>query len=252
MRISKGYSALIILIIMCIWELIGRLHILPPPLFPPTSAVLTTLTRLITDTQFIIAYITTFRRVIFGFLLGIITGIVLGIILSYSETLRDSFYPIFAFLAVIPVIALLPLMMIWVGLNEALPIFMVFLCSFIPVTFNTLSGIRSIDPEVVRVAKVLGASDIKLMYTVLLPLSLPSILSALKIEAAMAWKTCFVTEMLALSSGLGYYMLIAESTLRIDVLLATIILLAISCYAFYLLFESIENRVLSRWGYLLK
>lgn len=204
------------------------------------------------DSQFATAYLTTFRRVILGFILGISTGILLGISLSYSDILRDSLYPIFAFLAVIPVIALLPLMMIWIGLNEALPIVMVFLCSFTPVTFNTLSGIKSINPEIIKVAKVLGADNVRVTYTVVIPLSLPSILSALKIEAAMAWKTCFVTEMLALSSGLGYYMLIAEATLRVDILLASIILLAISCYAFYLLFESIENYVLRKWGFLIK
>jgi len=242
-------SLIVILLFLLLWEIIGRLNFVPSYLFPPFSIVLFTLTNMMLSEQFLEAYLITLRRVIIGFTLGAAFGITCGIFLSYSKTLRESFYPLFSFLAVIPVIALLPLLMVWIGLNELLPIIMVFLCSSIPVVFNTLSGARSINPELVKIARTLGASDIKIIYTIILPLSLPSILSALKIEAAMAWKTCFVTEMLALSSGLGYYMLIAESTLRVDILLASIIVLSVSCYIFYLVFEYIESNVLRRWGY---
>jgi len=237
------------LVFILVWEFIGRVNFIPSYLFPPFSQVMGTLTYLILKGEIVEAYLITLRRVILGFTLGSLLGIVCGILLSYSKTLRESLYPFFSFLAVIPVIALLPLLMIWIGLNELLPIVTVFLCSSIPVIFNTLSGARSINPELVRIAKTLGANDVKVIYTIILPLSLPSILSALKIEAAMAWKTCFVTEMLVLSSGLGYYMLLAESTLRVDILLASLIILSISCYLFYLLFERIEVIMLSRWGY---
>lgn len=249
MKPPKLNSILLILFIACIWEAITQLNIVNSPLFPPLSTVISTLFHLLISREFIIAYFTTFKRVIIGFSLGVFIGIILGILLSYFKTLREAFYPILAFIAVIPVLALLPLLMVWIGINELLPIFMVFLCSSIPVIFNTLSGLKSIDPELVKIAKVLGASDLEVTYTILLPLSLPSILSALKIEAAMSWKTCFITEMLALSSGLGYYMLVAETTLRVDILLASILILALSCYIFYLIFESIENRVLKIWGY---
>lgn len=242
-------SVMLILLLLFLWEVIGRFNFVPSYLFPPFSTVLFTLVNMMLSREFIEAYLITLRRVVIGFTLGAVFGITWGVLFSYSKTLRESFYPLFSFLAVVPVIALLPLLMVWVGLNELLPIIMITVCSSIPVVFNTLSGVRSINPELIKVGKILGANDIKVIYTIILPLSLPSILSALKVEAAMAWKTCFVTEMLALSSGLGYYMLIAMSTLRVDILLASIIVLSISCYLFHSIFEYVESGMLRKWGY---
>ena len=242
-------SLTIILLILALWEIIGKSGIIPPYLFPPFSKVAITLINIIATGELVEAYLITLRRVLVGFTLGAVFGILCGVLLSYSKILRDTLYPILSFIAVIPVIALLPLLMVWIGLNELLPIITVFLCSSIPVIFNIMSGVRSINPELIRIARTLGANEIKVVYTVILPLSLPSILSALKIEASMAWKTCFVTEMLALSSGLGYYMLLAESTLRVDILLASLIVLSLSCYIFYLVFERIESSILRKWGF---
>lgn len=237
-----------IILILLLWEFIASLNTVPTYLFPPPSKVLTALVRLIASGMLVREYVRTLTRVIVGFLLGSIIGISVGIAVSINSFMRDSLSPIIAFFASTPTAALIPLLMIWVGLNELLPITAVTICTSIPVVYNVISGLRSVDPETIGVARTLGSGRVRVLFTVALPQAVPSIFSALKLEAVMAWKTCFVSEALALSSGLGYLLVFAESTLQVDVLLAALLVLAASSYLFYMFFEKLEVIVLRKWG----
>ncbi len=237
-----------VLALCVLWELISSAGIVPKYLFPPPSRVSVTLIELIMSGTLVKEYIRTLVRVLIGFTLGALTGLLVGITLSLRDVVKDVLYPLLAFLAVTPTVALIPLLIVWVGINEFLPITAVFICSSIPVIYNTVSGMRSVDPEMVGVARTLGAGTPKVVFTIMLPQALPSVFSALKIEAIMAWKTCFVAEMLAMSSGLGYLMVVAQSALRVDVLLAALLVLSTSTYFFHFLFERLELRVLKKWG----
>ncbi len=237
-----------LLTLIFLWELIPRVGAAPEYLLPPFTKVVYTLYTLTTNGVLIAEYIKTLVRVLTGFTLGVPTGLLIGLSVAFSPGFRDSFLPVLAFLAVIPVIALVPLLMIWVGMGEALPITAVLLCSSIPVAYNTASGVRSVDPEIIYVAKTLGAHGLKLATNILVPQSLPNLFSAMKIEAAMAWKTCFVTEMIAMSSGLGYFMLMAYSLLRVDMLLAALMVLVASTYIFHWSIDEFERSLLRKWG----
>jgi len=244
----KFHQLLTLLSIALLWELVSRFRIAPPYLLPPPTTVLCTLYGLIVDGVLVREFMRTLARVVIGFSIGSIAGVLLGVAISLSRVLRESIYPLIAFIAVMPTVALIPLLIIWVGVNEALPIVTVFLCSFTPVLYTTITGIRLVDREVIGVARTLGASTSQIVFRVLIPQALPSILSSLKVEAVMAWKTCFVAEMVAMSSGLGYLMMIAQSLLRVDILLSALVVLALACYSFQQLFEWVELRILGRWG----
>lgn len=241
-------TSALLLALLLIWELVSRTELVQPYLLPPPSRVLRTLLQLVTSRDFLLQYSKSLARVLVGFSWGTVAGIGAGIAVSVSRPVRDAVYPLLAFLGVAPSAALVPLLMAWVGLNEMLPITAVFICTSIPLAYNTITGMRAVDPELIGVARTLGASRLKTVLTVVLPQSLPSIFSGLKIEAVMAWKTCFVAEALAMSSGLGYLLVYAQSTFRLDVLLAALLVLAASTYAFHLLFEAAESRLLRMWG----
>jgi len=241
-------SVLFICLLILSWEILARSEIVPSYLFPSSSAVFMELIEAIYRNRLAINYAITTIRVLVGFGAGTALGLFMGSISISISKLREFLYPIVSFLSVIPAVALVPLLMIWVGMNEALPLLTVMFCSSIPLFYNIISGARQIDKEILEVARTLGANRKKILRDILLPQLAPSILSALKLEAGMAWRTCFVAEMLAMGSGLGYMIIDAESTLNVSLIMALILILSLSCYAFQTLFEMIELRIMRRWG----
>lgn len=247
--LERAISYILVVLVICLWELISRSGVVSIALFPPPSMVFLKLYLMVVSGILFQEYLTTLYRVLVGFLSGAILGIVFGILIAYSRIISRTLYPIIAMFSVMPTLALVPLLIVWIGLNDMLAIIAVFLCSFIPLAYNTVSGIRHIDPEVIDVAKTLGASRLELLIKILLPQTLPSILSALKLEVAMAWKTCFVTEFIALSSGLGRLMIEALNTLSVDEMIALLLILTLSSYGFVRFFEELEKSFLAKWGY---
>ncbi|RLG09615.1 MAG: hypothetical protein DRN68_01125 [Thaumarchaeota archaeon] len=241
-------SVLFICLLILSWEILARSEIVPSYLFPSSSAVFMELIEATYRNRLAINYAITTIRVLVGFGAGTALGLFMGSISISISKLREFLYPIVSFLSVIPAVALVPLLMIWVGMNEALPLLTVMFCSSIPLFYNIISGARQIDKEILEVARTLGANRKKILRDILLPQLAPSILSALKLEAGMAWRTCFVAEMLAMGSGLGYMIIDAESTLNVSLIMALILILSLSCYAFQTLFEMIELRIMRRWG----
>jgi ABC-type nitrate/sulfonate/bicarbonate transport system permease component len=242
-------EALSIVAFFALWEAASRLGVAPAYLFPPFSETLRSFVGLAMTGQLGLHYSITLLRVLIGLGMGSSVGILVGLAISYSELARRALYPIVALLYAVPAVAWIPLFIIWIGLNEALPIAVIFLCIFAPMVYTTFTGIRSLSPSILRVAQTLGARGPKALFSVLLPQALPSILAGLKVEAGMAWRTCFVVEMVAASSGLGLLAMIAQSVFRVDVILAIILILSASNYAFQAVIEKAELRLLKKWGY---
>ena len=241
-------EAIPLALVILVWEAVSRAGLVPVYLLPSPTQVLHALLKLCVEGVLWAEYLATLRRVAVGFVLGSVAGVLLGLLTAYLPWARRITQPLAALFASIPAVALVPLLMVWVGLNEGLPIATVFLCSFPPALYNTLSGARCVDRDMVEVAKTLGAGETYIIRTIVLPQALPSILSALKLEAAMAWRTCFVAELVAVSSGLGYLMMEAEAALRVDVMLATLLLLTLSCHLFQESIEQLEKSLTGRWG----
>lgn len=238
-----------IILLFVIWEVAARSGFAPMYLFPPFSKTIEALYNLVATGKLSLSYITTLTRVLIGLGLGSSLGILLGLVIAYHTLSYRALYPIVTLLYTVPAVAWIPLFIIWIGLNESLPIAVIFVCSFAPMIYITLTGVRSLSPNVMRVAQTLGARGFKAIFHVLFPHVLPSILSGLKVEAGMAWRSCFVVEMTAISPGLGSLAMEAQSILRVDIILAIILILTISNYIFQLIIEKLEVKMLKRWGY---
>jgi len=236
--------------IFILWELIGELKIVPSYLFPSFSETLSALYSLAVSGRLGLNYFATLVRVLVGFGLGSSLGILTGLAIAYHEKSYWAFFPMVALAYAVPAVAWIPLFIIWIGLNEGLPIAVIFMCSFSPLVYIVSTSVRGLNPSIINVAKTLGCGDLDLTFRVLLPQILPSVMSGLKVEMGMAWRSCFVTEMVALSSGLGLLAIEAQTILRVDIILAVVLLLAVSNYAFQVLFEKIEIKILRKWGYL--
>jgi len=137
--------------------------------------------------------------------------------------------------------------MLWLGIGEALPITIIFICSFFPVLYNTVTGIRNVDEDYIQVARTLGASDIRVLTTVVMPLALPNIFTGLRLEAGMAWRVIIAAEMVAIPTGIGALMMKAESLIRIDIIVVCLIVLSVMCLSFEKFFAYLETRLTSKW-----
>jgi len=113
-----------------------------------------------------------------------------------------------------------------------LPIAIIFICSFFPVLYNTITGIKTVPEDFIKVAKTLGASPIKILTTVILPLALPNIFTGLRLEAGMAWRVIIAAEMVAIPTGIGALLMRAESLIRVDIIIVCLMVLSVMCLSF--------------------
>lgn len=233
--------------LVLVWEVLSRIPCLSSPLFPPFSVVLMKFI----DLRFLhdlgLNYLYTLTRSLTGFTLGLVAGLGLGIAAS-ARGLNDYIQPVATLFFAIPSVAWIPLLIVWIGMREyALPITASFLCSFPPVLYGSINAFRTVDKDEVEVALILGGTPRKVLKEVVLPQALLKVMPVIKAEAIMSWKTVFVTEMVALSSGLGYLAIVYSSTLEIASLLAVIGVLGLNTVFLIQFLDWVESLLASKW-----
>lgn len=234
---------------LAIWEMVGRYNLFPGQFyFPPFSAVAEEFYHLTVSGVLGKNLASSMIRVVIGLFSGSIAGIFIGIIMGWRRILDRALNPIVSLLYPIPALGWLPLLMLWIGINEILPITIIFICSFFPVVYNTSSGIRNVDRKYVKAAETLGASDIRILFTVIVPLALPTIFTGLRLEAGMAWRVILAAEMVAIPTGIGALLMKAESAVRVDIILVCLIVLSIMCFFFERAFAAAEKFSTGRWS----
>jgi NitT/TauT family transport system permease protein len=248
-KIRPGWGLLPIAVFLALWELVARFNLVPGQLsFPPFSAVVVEFYHLTASGVLGDNFFASLVRVLIGFCAGSIAGIAVGMIMGWVENINKALHPIISLFYPIPALGWLPLLMLWIGINEMLPITIIFICSFFPVLYNTVTGIRNVDKQYIQVARTLGASDARILTTVVMPLALPNIFTGLRLEAGMAWRVIIAAEMVAIPTGIGALMMRAESLIRIDIIIVCLIVLAVMCLAFERFFQYLETRMTARWS----
>jgi NitT/TauT family transport system permease protein len=247
-KIRPGWGLLPVAIFLAIWELVARLNLVPGQFFfPPFSVVVQEFYYLAASGVLGDNFLASLVRVLIGFCAGSIAGIAVGMVMGWMENINKALHPIISLFYPIPALGWLPLLMLWIGVNEMLPIAIIFICSFFPVLYNTVTGIRNVDKDYIRVARTLGASDAKILATVVMPLALPNIFTGLRLEAGMAWRVIIAAEMVAIPTGIGALLMKAESLIRIDIIIVCLIVLAVMCLTFEKFFQYMEARLTTKW-----
>jgi len=247
-KLRPGWGLLPVAVFLAIWELVARLNLTPGELsFPPFSTVVVEFYYLATSGVLGDNFLSSLVRVLIGFCAGSIAGLAMGMMMGWRDSLNKALHPIVSLLYPIPALGWLPLLMLWIGINEMLPITIIFICSFFPVLYNTVTGIRNVDKDYIRVARTLGASDIRILTTVVMPLALPNVFTGLRLEAGMAWRVIIAAEMVAIPTGIGALMMKAESLIRMDIIIVCLIVLAVMCLSFEKFFEYLEAKLTTKW-----
>ena len=243
-----GWGILPVATFLAIWEIVARLNLVTGQFFfPPFSTVVMEFYNLIANGVLGKNFVSSLVRVLIGFSAGSMAGIAVGIVMGWRATANRALHPIISLLYPIPALGWLPLLMLWIGINEMLPITLIFICSFFPVLYNTVTGIRNVDKSYIQVARTLGASDMKILTTVMIPLALPNIFTGLRLEAGMAWRVIIAAEMVAIPTGIGALMMRAESLIRMDIIIVCLIVLAVMCLSFEKFFTYMETRLTAKW-----
>jgi len=243
---KKFWGLIPIGIALLIWELITRLKVFPQVLLPGPWDVFLTFIGLLNSGELGVALLKSSIRVFLGLFLGACFGFLLGLLMGTKRGVEVWLFPFLSILYPIPALGWLPLLILWLGIGEKLPIALIFICSFFPVLYNTLRGIKEVPQELIWASRVLGASKLRTLREVILPLALPNILTGLRLEAGMAWRTVLASEMIAIPSGIGAMMWKAESLMRVDVIIVALGVLGISCFLTERFFIWLEKRCL-KW-----
>ena len=248
-RPKPGWGILPVAILLAIWEIVARLNLIPGQIFfPPFSAVMQEFYRLVANGVLPSNFLSSLVRVLIGFCSGSLAGLLVGTLMGWKELLNRAFSPLISLLYPIPALGWLPLLMLWIGINELLPIAIIFICSFFPICYNTATGIRSVDENFVQAARTLGASDLRVLLTIVFPLALPTIFTGLRLEAGMAWRVIIAAEMVAIPTGIGALLMRAESLIRVDIIIVCLMLLSLMTFSFERAFIYLEGKLTHQWS----
>jgi len=246
-RLNLIWSIVPVALFLILWEFVARFILDSGSFLPPFSEVVNEFKSLMADGVLPHHFSKSLVRVLVGFIAGSFAGVLTGVMLGWKESINRAFHPIISLLYPIPALGWLPIFMLWFGIGELLPIAVIFVCSFFPVLYNTITGIRSVDKDFVNVAKTLGASERKILLSVLLPLALPNIFTGLRLESGMAWRVIIAAEMVAIPTGIGALMMKAESLIRVDIVIVCLMVLSAMCFCFERFFIYLEQKMTGRW-----
>jgi NitT/TauT family transport system permease protein len=189
-------------------------------------------------------------RVTWGFGLAVAVGVPLGLFLGWFSWAFTAINPLIQIMRPISPIAWIPLAILWFGVSDAAPIFLIFLASVFPITVSACAAVSNIQPVYVRAARNFGLSRVQLFRRVIVPATLPQIITGLRIALGVAWLVVVAAEMIAVNSGLGFLIIDARNAgKRYDLVVAGMVLIGLIGLALDILVRRLEKFDEVRWGY---
>lgn len=220
-----------------------------PYIFPSPIAVLTTLWELAIDGTLGIAVVASAKRILVGYFLSIVIGILVGLVIVRFKYLDENLSPLILGLQTLPSICWLPFSILWYGLNESAIIFVITVGSTFAVSIAIESGMKNINPLFVRAAKTMGARGFSLYWNVIIPASLPSIISGLKQGWSFAWRALMAGEMISATKGLGQVLMVGRDLADISQVMAIMLVIVVLGVAVdKIIFGRIELNIRQKWG----
>lgn len=219
-------------------------------IFPTPLQVITGTLELVKDGSLWEHITSSLMRVGVGFLLAVIVAIPLGLWMGRVESAYTTLNPIFQILRPISPIAWIPLAILWFGVGNASPIFLIFIASVFPMIVQTAAGVHTIEQRYLRAAENFGVSRYKLFTQVVIPAVLPEMIVGMRISLGVAWLVVVAAEMIALRSGLGYLIMDSRNAgNRYDLVIASMIIIGIIGLLLDGLMRLLEGLKSVRWRY---
>lgn len=233
-KIMVRFTQILILILaLGLWEICGALKLVDPFITSQPSRVFRTMVMLYQEGVLIEHIAVTCLETVIGFVLGTVLGTLLAIVLWWSEFISEVSEPYLVILNSLPKIALGPIFIVWIGAGPAAIIVMTLAISLIVTILEVLNGFLAIDKEKIKLVQTFGGTKLQIMAKVILPASLPTIINALKINVGLSWVGVIVGEFLVSKSGLGYLIVYGGQVFKLDLVMTSVLILAVAAALMY-------------------
>ncbi|AHG65450.1 ABC transporter permease subunit [Advenella mimigardefordensis] len=244
-RQLQAISWIVPVLILAIWELLSRIGYIAPQILPAPSSVAQTAIELTQNGTLLVHLGYSLARAAVGFVIGGVIGFSLGMAVGFSRLAEAVLDRSVQMIRAVPFMALLPLVIVWFGVDESGKIFLVALAVMFPIYINTILGIRQVDPKLLELGRVTGLSRRELVRRIILPGAMPSILTGVRYALAVAWLALVIAETVATNRGIGFLAMDAREFLQTNVIVLTILIYAIIGVVADSVARALERRLLA-------
>src|SRR5262245_13357673 len=240
---------LVLLIGLAIWFCLSRLNVFPQSAFPSPVAVAKGFATEVRTGRLFDDLIASLFRVTSGFLLAVLLGLPTGLWLGHHFRSRVALLPAINFFRSLSPLAWIPFAILWFGIGDLPAIFLIFMACFFPIIIATVSAVAAIPSIYFRVARDYGFSGAELLMKVTLPAIAPQVITSLRVTAGLAWLVVVAAEMIAGRDGLGFAIWDARNGLRMDLLVAGMIVIGVIGVVIDRVLVRLMRISSVRWGY---
>jgi len=242
---SRYIGVVFLALLLVIWEVSVRAGLIQAFGLPAFSRVAQAFWNFVWSGEAFSVLVPSLRRWAVGYTLAVVLGVGLGMIMGYYSFFYRLLEPVTELLRPIPSPAYVPIAILFLGIDDAMKIFVIVFASFWAPMINTYAGVRGIDAVQINTARTLGVPRTTMILHVVLPAAAPYIFAGMRVSLAVSLILTVIAEMIAGNSGIGYFILLAQRTFEIEAMYAGIVALALAGYALNAIFVAIERRVLA-------
>jgi NitT/TauT family transport system permease protein len=240
---------LVVCVAVAVWAALWLLKAFPPSVFPSPLAVARGLGEEVRTGRLLGDLVASLFRVTTGFMLAVLLGIPVGLWLGHHVRSRFALLPAINFFRNLSPLAWIPFAILWFGIGDLPAIFLIFMACFFPVIIATVSAVASIPSVYFRVARDYGFNGLELLTKVTLPAIAPQVITSLRVTAGLAWLVVVAAEMIAGRDGLGFAIWDARNGLRMDLLVAGMIVIGVIGMVIDRVLMRLTRINSIRWGY---
>jgi NitT/TauT family transport system permease protein len=215
----------LIVILLVVWDLVIRIFKIPPYLVPTPVAIMQQMGQ--QWPMLLQESVPTLYATLGGFALSVLIGVPIAMLVAYSPVIEGYLYPLVVFSQSIPKVAIAPLFVVWFGFGLFPRVLVAFLLGFFPVVVSTVMGFKSVEKDLIDLARSMGSSPLKLFFKISLPHALPSIFAAMKVSITLAVVGAVVGEFVGASSGLGYVLQRANGNFDQPMIFSALVVLSV-------------------------
>ena len=243
-HLTHKYTAILVFIIL--WQVLPTIGIINPIFVPTPTTIAATIWGLLVSGELITDILASMWRVLAAFALALVVGLSVGLLLGgFFKSVEKAVNPLLQMISQANPFTLLPVFIAFLGIGEISKIAFIYFVTQWPIIFNTVTGITNVDPVLVKLARTAGLSKFQMFWKVLLPASLPTVFTGIRMAAVFSLFMLIGAEMLGSTAGLGYLVMQAEGVMNYPVMYAAIVVTAIFGIVFMYAITLVEKHLTS-------